>query len=213
MGRYRAAVCRPDPVDCLDCLDLGLGKLVLGPRSFTFAHFCCPRPPSPGAATGAGAESRPPLRWRPKATTFVLSLNKARVPALNAAHVLRLNKAEVLALNKAHDLRLSTKMCPVFSQHKGGGLRPPPQMGTAFGRPPFVVSFVLALNKGHFLALNTTHRYGSQQSVLTLDKAHILRLNTRICPVVKATTKETALGRLMRRWREERMRRQRGRRG
>ena len=56
----------------------------------------------------------------PKAATFVLALNKARVLALNTAHVLRLNKADVLALNKAHVLRLNTKTCPsVHSQHKG----------------------------------------------------------------------------------------------
>ena len=34
-------------------------------------------------------------------------------------------------------------MPSVHSQHKGGGLRPPPQRGAAFGRPPFVVSLVL----------------------------------------------------------------------
>ena len=33
-------------------------KLVLEQRSLTFADFCCPRPPSPGAAPGAGAEFR-----------------------------------------------------------------------------------------------------------------------------------------------------------
>ena len=47
---------------------------------------------------------------RPKAASFVLSLNKAHVLALNTAHVLRLNKADVLALNKAHVLRLNNKI-------------------------------------------------------------------------------------------------------
>ena len=67
---------------------------------------------------------------RPKAASFVLSLNKAHVLALNTAHVLRLSKADVLALNKAHVLRLNNKICPVFRAntkeaafgrlHKGG---------------------------------------------------------------------------------------------
>ena len=84
------------------------------------------------------------LGWaRPWTGTFVLALTKAHVPALNTAHVLRLNKADVLALNMAHVLRLNTRVCPVFTAntkeaafgrlHKGGA---------AFGRPPFVVSFV-----------------------------------------------------------------------
>ena len=91
----------------------------------------------------------PPLHHPPSPLT-----SKAQVLALNTAHVLRLNKAHVLALNKAHILRLNTKICPVFTAntkeaafgrlHKGGGdLRP----------PPFVVSFVLAVNTGHILVL------------------------------------------------------------
>ena len=44
------------------------------------------------------------------------------------------------------------------------------QRGAAFGRPPSVVSFVLALSKAHVLALNTAH-------VLRLNKAGVLALN------------------------------------
>ena len=78
-----------------------------------------------------------------------MPLIKAHVLALNTAHVLRLNKADVLALHKAHVLRLNIKICPAFTAntkeaafgrlHKGGA---------AFGRPPFVVSFVLAVSLG-----------------------------------------------------------------
>ena len=70
-----------------------------------------PRPPPFVEA----AEGRPPLRWRPKAATFQLALNKAYALALNTAHVMRLNKADVLALNKAHVLRLNNTICPVFT--------------------------------------------------------------------------------------------------
>ena len=48
-----------------------------------------------------------------------------------------------------------------------------------FGRP----SHVLALNTAHVLRLN-------KADVLALNKAHFLRLNTKICPVIKANTKE-----------------------
>ncbi len=66
----------------------------------------------------------------------------------------------------------------VQSQHKGGGLRPPPQRGAAFGRPPFVDSFVLALNKAHVLALNTAHVLRlNKADVLAFNRAHVLRLN------------------------------------
>ena len=73
-------------------------------------------------------------------------------------------------------------MCFVHSQYKGGGLRPPPQRG---GRPsaprPFVVSFVLAVNRARVLALNPAHvlRLGGadKADVLDLNKAHVLRLN------------------------------------
>ena len=90
-----------------------------------------------------------PLWWRPKATIFVLALNKAHVLALNTAHVLHLNKADVLALNMAHVLRLNTKTYPMFTAntkeaafgrlHKGGA---------AFGRPSFVVSSAPAVAPG-----------------------------------------------------------------
>ena len=89
-----------------------------------------------------------------KNVNFVLILNKVHILALNTAHVLRLNKADTLALNKAHVLRLNTKICLVFTAnakeaafgrlHKGGA---------AFGRPPFVVSFVVAVSTGHILVL------------------------------------------------------------
>ena len=92
-----------------------------------------------------------------KNVNFVLALNIAHVLALNTAHVLRLNKADVMALNKGHVLRLNTKIRPVFTAntkeaafgclHKGGrGLRP----------PPFVVSFMLAVNTGHISVLRRT---------------------------------------------------------
>ena len=94
----------------------------------------------------------------PPVVSFVLSRDKVHALALNAVRVLRLNKADVfLALNKAHVLRLNTKMCPVFTAstkeaafgrlHKGRA---------AFGRPPLVVSFVLAVNTGHILVLRRT---------------------------------------------------------
>ena len=104
----------------------------------------------PSAASTKGGGLRPP----PFVVSFVLALSKAHVLALNTAHVLRLNKADVLALNKAHVLHLNTKICPVLTAntkeaafgrlHKGGA---------AFGRPPFVVSFVLAVSTGHILVL------------------------------------------------------------
>ena len=83
--------------------------------------------------------------------SFVLASKKPHVLALNTAHVLRLNKAEALALNKTHALRLHTKICPVFTANtKEGRLH---KGGVAFGRPPFVVSFVLSVNTGHILVL------------------------------------------------------------
>ena len=67
------------------------------------------------------------------------------------------------------------------------------QRGAAFGRPPSVVSFVLALNKAHILALNTAHVLRlNKADALALDKAPVLRLNTKICPVFTANTKEAA---------------------
>ena len=79
--------------------------------------------------------------------TFVLALNNARVLALNTAHVLRLNKADVLALNKAHVLRLNTKICRVFTANtKEAAFGRLHKRGAAFGHPPFVVSFRLAVN-------------------------------------------------------------------
>ena len=62
---------------------------------------------------------------------------------------------------------------------------------------PFVVSFVLALNKAHVLALNTAHVLRlNKADVLALNKAHVLRLNTKICPVFMANTKEAAFGKV-----------------
>ena len=81
------------------------------------------------------------------------------------------------------------------SQHKGGGLRPPPQRGGGLRPRPFVVSFVLALSKAHVLALNTAHVLRlNKADVLALNKAHVLHLNTKICPVLTANTKETTTG-------------------
>ena len=69
-------------------------------------------------------------------------------------------------------------MSSVHSQRKGAGLRPPPQRGAAFGRPPFVVSCVFSLSKAHILALNTAHVLRlNKADVLALNKAHVLRLN------------------------------------
>ena len=45
LWRCRAAVRGPDPLDCLDCLDLGLEELVLEQHSFTFAYFAVRAPP------------------------------------------------------------------------------------------------------------------------------------------------------------------------
>ena len=74
---------------------------------------------------------------------------------------------------------------PSAASTKGGGLRP----------PPFVVSFVMALNKAHVLALNTAHVLRlNKADVLALNKAHVLRLNNKICPVFRANTKETTKG-------------------
>ncbi len=81
----------------------------------------------------------------------------------------------------------------VQSQYKGGGLRPPPQRGAAFGHPPFVASFALALNKAHVLALSAAHVLRlNKADVLALNKAHVLRLNNKICPVFRANAKEAA---------------------
>ncbi len=74
---------------------------------------------------------------------------------------------------------------PSAASTKGGGLRP----------PPFVASFVMALNKAHVLALNTAHVLPlNKADVLALNKAHVLRLNNKICPVFRANTKETRKG-------------------
>ena len=62
----------------------------------------------------------------------------------------------------------------------------------AFGRPE---SFVLGLTKAHVLALNTAHvLHLNKADVLALNKAHVLRLNNKICPVFRASTKETTKG-------------------
>ncbi len=74
---------------------------------------------------------------------------------------------------------------PSAASTKGGGLR----------SPPFVVSFVLALNKAHVLALNTAHVLRlNKADVLALNKAHVLRLDNKICPVFRANAKEAAFG-------------------
>ncbi len=68
-----------------------------------------------------------------------------------------------------------------------------PQRGAAEGRPPLwrrpkAASFVLALNKAHVLALNTTHVLRlNKADALALKKAHVLRLNNKICPVFRAS--------------------------
>ncbi len=65
---------------------------------------------------------------------------------------------------------------PSAASTKGGGLRP----------PPFVDSFVLALNNAHVLALNTAHVSRlNKADVLALNKAHVLRFKNKICPVSK----------------------------
>ena len=70
-----------------------------------------------------------------------------------------------------------------------------PQRGAAEGRPPFVDSFALALNKAHVLALNTAHVLRlNKADVLALNKAHVLRLNIKICLVFRANAKEAAFG-------------------
>ena len=93
---------------------------------------------------------------------------------------MRLNKADVLALNKAHVLHLNTKICPVLTAntkeaafgrlHKGGA---------AFGRPPFVVSFVLAVSTGHILVLRC-----KTCALLRAKTSALLRRKT--CAVLRA---------------------------
>ena len=62
---------------------------------------------------------------------------------------------------------------------------------------PFVVSFVLAVNKAHVLALNPAHVLRlNKADVLAFNTVHVLRLNTKVCPVFTANTKEAAFGRL-----------------
>ena len=59
-------------------------------------------------------------------------------------------------------------MCFAHSQCEGGGLSP----------PPFAVSFVLALNKAHVLALNPALVLRLNKVCFwALNKAHVLRLN------------------------------------
>ena len=73
----------------------------------------------------------------------------------------------------------------VLCQLKGGGRR-----------PPFVLSFVFALNKAHVLALITPHVLRlNKADVLSLNKAYVLRLSTKICPMSRANTKEAVFGR------------------
>ena len=58
-------------------------------------------------------------------------------------------------------------------------------------RRPKAASFAVALNKAHVLALNTAHAlHLNKADVLALNKAHVLRLNNKICPVIRANTKE-----------------------
>ena len=62
---------------------------------------------------------------------------------------------------------------------------------------PKAATFVLALNKAHVPALNTAHVLRPNKAdVLVLNKAHVLRLSNKICPVLRANTKEAAFGRL-----------------
>ena len=75
-------------------------------------------------------------------------LNKAHVLALNTAHVLRLNEADVLAINKAHVFCLNIKICPVLTANAKEAAFGRLLRGAAFGRPPFVASFVLAVTLG-----------------------------------------------------------------
>ena len=82
----------------------------------------------------SGTLARRTKRRKPQKCHLCTASEKAHVLALNTAHVLRPNKAEVLALNKAHVLRLNTKICPMFTANT---------KEAAFGRPPFVASFVL----------------------------------------------------------------------
>ena len=72
-------------------------------------------------------------------------------------------------------------MPSVHSQHKGGGLRPPPQRGKAFGRPPVVVSFVLAVNTGPISVLRRN------TCVLLRAKTSTL-LRRKTCAVLRART-------------------------
>ncbi len=84
-------------------------------------------------------------------------------------------------------LRANTKEVAFGRLQKGVGLRP----------PPFVVSFVVALNKADVVALSTAHVLRlNKADVLALNKAHVLRLNNKICPVFRASTKDAAFGRL-----------------
>ena len=102
--------------------------------------------------------------------------------------LLRRGACAVLRARTCALFRANTKVAAFGRHHKGGA---------AFGRPPFVVSFVLALNKAHVLALNTAHALRlNKAGVLALNKAHVLRLHTKICPVFTANTKEAAFGRL-----------------
>ena len=69
---------------------------------------------------------------------------------------------------------ISKNVTFVFALNKAHVRRPPPS----------VVSFELALNKAHVLALNTAQVLRlTKADVLALNKAHVLRLNTKICPV------------------------------
>ena len=84
-------------------------------------------------------------------------------------------------------------MPSVQSQHKGNHKGGQPKAAPLCGGG----SFVLALSKAHVLALNTSHVLRlNKADVLALNKAHVLRLNNKICPVLRATTKEAAFGRL-----------------
>ena len=137
-------------------------------------------------------------RARPWTGTCVLALNKAHVllVALNTAHVLRLNKADVLALNTAHVLRLSTKICPVFTantkeaafgrRHKGGA---------AFRRPPFVVSFVLAVSTGRILVLRRKCALLRAKTSALLIRKTCGVLRARTCALFRANTKVPVQGR------------------
>ena len=81
----------------------------------------------------------------------------------------------------------------IKAPNKGGGLRPPPQRGAAFGRPPFVDSLMSCHNRDlvlpqHISCLSTTHVLSWQnthfvlpQQTYCLAATHILSSQNRGC--------------------------------